>query len=122
MTNSGGGDPLAGPLRPVGPREVDRAAQAQDVEATGGAESTAAPAAPEEIGAVSGARPSDAVAQALAAGQIDAEAARAQLIDDALRAQLPAGSDPALVADLRAELEAIFAADPVLARLLTPAP
>lgn len=122
MTNSGGGDasdPLAGPLRPVGPRSVDRASRAHDAEAVDGAKSTAAATAAEEVGAISEARPSDAVAEALAAGHIDAEAARARLIDDALRAQLPAGTDPALMAELRAELEAVLASDPVLQRLLT---
>jgi hypothetical protein len=62
----------------------------------------------------------EAVAEALAAGAIDADQARAQIIEQMVRAQLPAGSDPALVAEVRAEVEALLEGDPLLESLLRP--
>jgi hypothetical protein len=89
--------------------EIDAAEGVEGVEA-------ADRAAPTE--GASATASTDAIAEALGAGRIDAEQARAQLIDEALRAQLPAGADPALVEELRAELSALLADDPTLARLL----
>ncbi|MBK7827770.1 hypothetical protein [Nannocystis sp.] len=62
--------------------------------------------------------PVASISEALAAGAIDAEAARVQLIDAVVAAQMPAGADPALWREIRAEVEALLAGDPTLADLL----
>jgi hypothetical protein len=55
----------------------------------------------------------------LASGALDADSARATLVDAVLAAQLPPGLPPAVVADMRADLEAALVADPTLRALLT---
>lgn len=121
MTNSGGGD-ASDPLRPVGPRAranpMQGASRAQGVQRADGPEASSSTAAVDPAGAAARASGTDGIAEALAAGTIDPATARAQLIDEAIAASLPPGSDPALVADLRAEIEAVLAADPTLERLL----
>ena len=62
-----------------------------------------------------------AVAQALEAGEITPAEARNQLVESALQARLPDDVNPALRAEIRAEIEAVLDADPTLARLLDPA-
>lgn len=62
--------------------------------------------------------PVAAIGEALAAGAIDAETARVQLIDAMVAAQMPAGADPALWSEIRAEVEALLAGDPTLNDLL----
>lgn len=125
MTSSRGGDPSdpIGPLKPTGAggisqsRGVEEAQGAQSVSGVDAVGSAQAVQATEASGAVQG---TDAIAQALATGAIDASEAKAQLIDEVVRTQLPAGADPALVAEVRAEVEALLAADPILEKLLTP--
>ena len=119
MTNSGGGD-ASDPLARVGPRGIDGASAARGVDRAEAADEVARPEAIDPAAETAPASGTDAIAEALAAGRIDPAAARAQLIDEALAASLPPGSDPALIADLRAEIEAALAADPTLDRLLTP--
>jgi len=41
-----------------------------------------------------------------------------QLVDAIVAAQMPAGADPALWSEVRAEVEALLAGDPTLADLL----
>jgi hypothetical protein len=79
---------------------------AEPTQAVEGSQSVAAPGS------------TDAIAEALASGAIDAAEARAQLIEQAVRAQLPAGADPALAAELTAEVAALLEADPLLEALL----
>jgi hypothetical protein len=122
MTNSGGGD-ASDPLRPVGPGGVDRASRARGIDHAAGAEGVegaAGASAVDPAGEATAVRGPDAIAEALAAGRIDPAAARALLIDEAVAAALPPGADPAMAAELRAEIEAVLAADPTLERLLTP--
>jgi hypothetical protein len=112
MTNHGGhsDDPLRigrllGALRPDGAEPIAPA------EATREVEGTQAAAEADSI---------DTITRALANGAIDAGEARARLIEHTVRAQLPANADPALVAEIRAEVEASLAADPLLESLLRP--
>jgi len=108
MTNGGGAnDPDA--LR------IHRLGGAGAAGAVEGAEAADAAAPAEGVAASDGV---DAVADALATGAIDATEARAQLVDEMVRASLPAGSDPALVEEIRAQVEAMLAGDPTLERLL----
>jgi hypothetical protein len=60
----------------------------------------------------------DEIAHALASGAIDPADARAQLIARAVESQLP-GLDPEAIAEIRAEVEALLEADPLLERLLS---
>lgn len=62
--------------------------------------------------------PVTAIGEALAAGAIDADSARSQLIDAVVAAQMPAGADPAVWQQVRAEVEALLAGDPALTDLL----
>ena len=62
----------------------------------------------------------DAITRDLAAGAIDASEARALLIDEAVRSQLPEGADPTVVEQVRSEVAALLASDPVLDALLDP--
>lgn len=62
--------------------------------------------------------PVAAIGEALAAGAIDAETARVQLVEVIVAAQMPAGADPALWREIRAEVEALLAGDPTLTDLL----
>ncbi len=61
-----------------------------------------------------------AISQDLATGAIDASEARARLIDEAVRSQLPEGADPALIEQVRSEVAALLASDPILDTLLDP--
>ena len=112
-----GPDPLPR-LERVGPSgaaqpaaDVDSVAEVGEVAASGGLTGVA----PVEAAA---ADPVASISEALAAGAIDAEAARVQLIDAVVAAQMPAGADPALWREIRAEVEALLAGDPTLADLL----
>ncbi len=109
MTNSGASDPL----ERIG---------ATKITATDAAEASDAAGAVDGTGAVeaSAASETDAIAQALANGEIDPAQAKTALIDAAVRSQLPPHADPALAAEIRAEVEAALEADPTLAALLTP--
>ena len=94
------------------------AARTESVDAAPALDSAAAveqAAAPGEVGSVD---PLRALTEALAAGAIDAETARVQLIDAMVAAQMPAGADPALWSEIRAEVEALLAGDPTLNDLL----
>ena len=62
--------------------------------------------------------PVAAISEALATGAIDAETARVQLVEAIVAAQMPAGADPALWSEIRAEVEALLAGDPTIADLL----
>jgi hypothetical protein len=88
--------------------EVDASFAAADTEAVARAESTGRTAS------------IDAITHDLATGAIDATEARRLLVEHAVAARLPPGADPALAAELRAEIEALLEADPTLARLLAP--
>jgi hypothetical protein len=108
MTNGGGAnDPDA--LR------IHRLGGAGAATAVEGSEAADAATAADGVAPTSGI---DAVAEALATGAIDATEARARLVDEMVRASLPAGSDPALVEEIRAQVEALLAGDPTLERLL----
>ena len=114
MTHAGGDpdDPMriggvGRTQRPEGPE----AAGAVDVEQAQGIEASSGAAA---------AQSTDAIADALATGAIDAAEARAALIEQVVRAQVPAGADPAFVAELQAEVAALLESDPLLEALLRP--
>jgi hypothetical protein len=62
----------------------------------------------------------DAIAADLASGAIDPATARARLIEHAVQSQLPSDADPAMVAAIRAEVEALLADSPLLEQLLRP--
>jgi len=62
--------------------------------------------------------PTASVAEALATGAIDGDAALRALVDHATAAVLGPAADPAQVAAVRAEVEALLADDPTLASLL----
>ena len=114
----GGGDPddlrvgpVGGPSRSEGPE----AAEGVDP-----AEGSRGAAAVEGVAETGRAGAAEAIATALSTGAIDAAEAKARLVDEAVRAQLPEGTDPAIVAAVRAEVEAMLANDPVLEDLLRP--
>lgn len=114
----GGGDPddlRVGAIGSSGRAEGPDGADA--VDAAEGSRGAAAVDGVTETGRVGGA---EAIASALSSGAIDAAEAKARLIDEAVRAQLPEGTDPAVVAAVRAEIEALLANDPVLEDLLRP--
>lgn len=102
-------DPLriGGVSRPQGAAPVDAAAP---TEATAAVERVEAP----QIDAVA------RVAESLATGAIDADAALRALIDATASSVLGPGADPAALAAVRAEVEALLAGDPTLASLLRP--
>ena len=108
----------------VQPLGAPRAGPSSEISSTEQAEQTAqadGAAATAEVGAagvVDGASSTQEVAAALDAGRIDAEQARAALIEQAIAEQLGPGADPALVAELRADLQAALADDPTIAALL----
>jgi hypothetical protein len=108
--------------RPLARSQATGAADAADageaIAGTAAAESTPAvdPAtAADGAGALGGA---EAIAEALATGAIDGDEARAALIAEAVQAHLPADADPLLVSRIRADVEAMLAADPTLTELL----
>lgn len=112
-----GTDPLPR-LERVGPSgaaqpaaDVDSVGEVGEVAASGGLTGVAAVEA-------AAADPVASISEALAAGAIDAEAARVQLIDAVVASQMPAGADPALWREIRAEVEALLAGDPTLTDLL----
>jgi hypothetical protein len=86
-------------------------AGAEAVEGTQAA-SGAAAVEPAQQGSV------DAVCEALAAGSLDVEAATRELVAQSVAAALGPGADPVVLAQLRAEVEAMLAGDPTLAQLL----
>ncbi len=100
-----------------GAAEVDAAAATAGVDATAGA--TAA-GATTEVGAAGAVRadPIAAITDALATGAIDPDTARSRLIDAVVAAQMPAGADPAVWQEIRADVEALLAGDPTLMDLL----
>lgn len=102
----------SGAARPAaGVDEVGEVGEVGEVKASAEVAGTAA------IEAVK-ADPVAAVSEALATGAIDAETARVQLVDAIVASQMPAGADPALWSEVRAEVEALLAGDPTLADLL----
>lgn len=127
MSQSGGqdGSEGAGAIGPVGRGSSTRASEISTTPGAGAAagveggseiEAAAATEGAQAAGEVGG---TQQVSQALAAGQIDAKQATAALIEQALAEHLPADADPALVAEVRADLEAALAGDPTLNSLLS---
>lgn len=102
-------------IKPIDGSQAADAAQAADPVGEIGTADAAEGADP--VGAA-GRTEAAEVASALASGTIDAATAKAQLIDAAVRDALPVDADPEMVAAVRAEVESIFAGDPVLADLL----
>jgi hypothetical protein len=109
--------PGAGPEAAQG---VDHVGDVGDVGRIEAATAASAAAAASEIGATSAiaSDPIAAISEALSTGAIDAETARTQLIDAVVASQMPAGADPAVWQEIRAEVEALLAGDPALADLL----
>ena len=103
----------SGAARPAA--SVEDVAAVAEVAASG---EVAGAAAVEAAGAAAAADPVAAISEALAAGAIDAETARVQLVEAIVAAQMPAGADPALWLEIRAEVEALLAGDPTLTDLL----
>jgi hypothetical protein len=112
MTHTGGNSD--DPMRIAGVTRTPRTGGAEAV-APADAEATQGIAASGSAAALAS---TDAIADALANGAIDAAEARAQLIEQSVRAQLPTGADPALVAEVRAQVEALLQGDPLLESLL----
>jgi hypothetical protein len=114
MTHTGGNsdDPMriGGVGRTRRPDDADAVASVE-ADATQGVEASSGASAPGDT---------EAIAQALASGAIDADQARAQLVEQMVRAQLPADADPALVAEIQTEVEALLEGDPLLDALLRP--
>ena len=98
---------------------AQRAKEADAAEAVEGAAGTRGAAAVDGVGGPGEVDGTEAITSALASGAIDAAEAKARLIDEAVRAQLPEGADPATVAAVREEVEAVLAGDPTLEALLT---
>lgn len=84
-------------------------------EAVEGAAATAPVRGPDEVAHAGG---TEAIAEALAAGTIDVEAATRELVAQSVASALGPGADPASIAALAAEVEALLAGDPTLADLL----
>ncbi|HWB78328.1 MAG TPA: hypothetical protein VG755_25355 [Nannocystaceae bacterium] len=84
-------------------------------EAVDGAAAAAGVRGPDEVAS---AGTTDAIAEALAAGTLDVEAATRELVAQSVANALGPGADPASVAALSAEVEALLAGDPTLADLL----
>jgi hypothetical protein len=80
-----------------------------------GAAATDAAGAPAGVG-----NPLAAIAEALRTGRLTPIEARGQLVETIVRAQLPKHADPALVEEVRAEVEDLLGDDPTLAALLEP--
>lgn len=96
---------------------VDAAAGSEGVDATAAATAATGSAEVGGVGAVA-ADPIAAIGDALATGAIDPETARSRLIDAVVAAQMPAGADPAVWQEIRADVEALLAGDPNLMALL----
>lgn len=129
MAHPGGrdGDPSDG-VGPVSGRRIGTTAEISNTQATDGADGAQAADAAggadavAEVQSAAGAGEVDAVADiaaGLETGAIDPAQARAALIEQALAAHLPPGADEALVAEVRANLEAALANDPTIASLLS---
>ncbi len=122
MGNAGNHDPSDIRVGAIGSSQSSTPSEATaEVEALESAQESASASATTAIDPSAGPQQtqgSQAVAAALGAGTIDSAQAKAQLIDQALRSQLPPGADPATVAALRAQVEALLANDPVLEDLL----
>jgi hypothetical protein len=103
-----------------GPAAADAAASADGVVAAAEVESTGPVQAASAVDAPSSTAGIDEISAALAAGSLSPAEAQAMLIDQVVAAQLPAGADPALAAEVRAEVADALAGDPVLASLLDP--
>jgi hypothetical protein len=112
----GGGDPDDLRVGPVGGSRRGEGPDAAD--AVDAAEGSRGAAAVEGVAETGRAGATEAIATALSTGAIDAAEAKARLIDEAVRAQLPEGTDPAIVAAVRAEVEAMLTNDPLLEDLL----
>lgn len=98
----------------TGPQGVDGVESVESADAAPSAEGVEATQRAQGASAV------DSVVADLAAGRIDAAAARARLVDEAVAAQVGPGADPALIAEIRAQVEALLDNDPTLAALLSP--
>ena len=135
MAHPGGrdGDPSDG-VQPVTGRRIGNTAEISNTDAAGPTEATDATGAADaadaagsaqsaaEVQSTSGASEVGAVADitaGLESGAIDAAQAKAALIEQALAAHLPPDADAALVAEVRADLEAALANDPTLTSLLS---
>jgi hypothetical protein len=64
--------------------------------------------------------PLAAIAEALQTGRLTPIEARGKLVETIVRAQLSKDADPALVEEVRAEVEELLGDDPTLAGLLEP--
>ena len=126
MAHPGGrnGDPSDG-VGPVSGRRIGTTAEISNTQATDGAQAADAAGGADavaEVQSAAGAGEVDAVADiaaGLESGAIDPAQARAALIEQALAAHLPPDADAALVAEVRANLEAALANDPTIASLLS---
>ncbi|MBK6917175.1 MAG: hypothetical protein IPH07_07230 [Deltaproteobacteria bacterium] len=89
-------------------------------EPTGAAEGAEAVEATLAAGSVEAAQATavEQVTAGLAAGALDVDAATSMLVADAVTTALGPGADPALAAEIRAEVAALVAEDPTLASLL----
>ncbi|MCR9165271.1 MAG: hypothetical protein ACE37F_26840 [Nannocystaceae bacterium] len=103
-----------------GPGAADAAGSSDAVSGAAGVDSTGPVQATTAVDAPSSTAGVDEISAAIAAGSLSAADAQAMLIDQVVAAQLPEGADPALAAEIRAEVAAALAGDPVLASLLDP--
>ena len=103
-----------------GPAATDAAASADAVSGPAEVASTGPVQAASAVDAPSSTTGIDEISASLAAGSLSPADAQAMLIDQIVAAQLPDGADPALAAEIRAEVADALADDPVLASLLDP--
>lgn len=110
-------DPLriGGVARPAGTGATTPAEATAGAVAAAEAGTGVAPADRVQSEAVN---PTASVAEALATGAIDGDAALRALVEQATAAVLGPAADPAQVAAVRAEVQALLADDPTLASLL----
>lgn len=103
-----------------GATRVDATTGGEEVEAAGSAASATGTAEVGRVGAVAADAidPVVGISDALATGAIDPETARSRLIDAVVTAQMPAGADPVVWQEIRADVEALLAGDPTLMDLL----
>lgn len=106
VTRAPGSAAPVGAVAPEGTDAIDGAAAAG---ATAGVDPTQATT---EVSSL------DAVSEAIASGAMDVEAATRELVAQSVASLLGPGADPAAVAAIRAEVEAMLADDPTLAHLL----
>ena len=100
------------------PLSIGGVSRAAGTTAPAGAEAVEGAAAAAGVSGPEGAGTTDAIAEALAAGTLDVEAATRELVAQSVASALGPGADPASVAALSAEVEALLAGDPTLADLL----